>query len=355
LNRINSRQIHVGNVPVGGSSPITVQSMTNTNTSDIDATVKQITALENAGCDIIRVAVPDKDAAHAISSIKKQISIPLVADIHFDYKIALLSVEAGADKIRINPGNIGGRDRVRAVVSACKERNIPIRIGVNSGSVPKNLLEKYGGASPEALVESALSHIQLLEQEYFQDICISLKASDVPTTIESYRMMSKIRDYPLHVGVTEAGTAFMGTIKSSIGIGTLLSEGIGDTIRVSLTDKPEEEVRVGISILRALGLRKEGIEVVSCPTCGRTRIDLIGLAQRVESAVKDIDKELKIAVMGCAVNGPGEARDADVAVTGGDGVGMLFLRGKPYKKVPYDNLLDELLKLIDDFESNRDR
>ncbi len=355
MNRINSRQIHVGNVPVGGSSPITVQSMTNTNTSDIDATVKQITALENAGCDIIRVAVPDKDAAHAISSIKKQISIPLVADIHFDYKIALLSVEAGADKIRINPGNIGGRDRVRAVVSACKERNIPIRIGVNSGSVPKNLLEKYGGASPEALVESALSHIQLLEQEYFQDICISLKASDVPTTIESYRMMSKIRDYPLHVGVTEAGTAFMGTIKSSIGIGTLLSEGIGDTIRVSLTDKPEEEVRVGISILRALGLRKEGIEVVSCPTCGRTRIDLIGLAQRVESAVKDIDKELKIAVMGCAVNGPGEARDADVAVTGGDGVGMLFLRGKPYKKVPYDNLLDELLKLIDDFESNRDR
>ncbi|NLL34422.1 MAG: flavodoxin-dependent (E)-4-hydroxy-3-methylbut-2-enyl-diphosphate synthase [Clostridiales bacterium] len=355
LNRINSRQIHVGNVPVGGSSPITVQSMTNTNTSDIDATVKQITALENAGCDIIRVAVPDKDAAHAISSIKKQISIPLVADIHFDYKIALLSVEAGADKIRINPGNIGGRDRVRAVVSACKERNIPIRIGVNSGSVPKDLLEKYGGASPEALVESALSHIQLLEQEYFQDICISLKASDVPTTIESYRMMSKIRDYPLHVGVTEAGTAFMGTIKSSIGIGTLLSEGIGDTIRVSLTDKPEEEVRVGISILRALGLRKEGIEVVSCPTCGRTRIDLIGLAQRVESAVKDIDKELKIAVMGCAVNGPGEARDADVAVTGGDGVGMLFLRGKPYKKVPYDNLLDELLKLIDDFESNRDR
>jgi (E)-4-hydroxy-3-methylbut-2-enyl-diphosphate synthase len=329
--------------------------MTNTNTSDIDATVKQITALENAGCDIIRVAVPDKDAAHAISSIKKQISIPLVADIHFDYKIALLSVEAGADKIRINPGNIGGRDRVRAVVSACKERNIPIRIGVNSGSVPKDLLEKYGGASPEALVESALSHIQLLEQEYFQDICISLKASDVPTTIESYRMMSKIRDYPLHVGVTEAGTAFMGTIKSSIGIGTLLSEGIGDTIRVSLTDKPEEEVRVGISILRALGLRKEGIEVVSCPTCGRTRIDLIGLAQRVESAVKDIDKELKIAVMGCAVNGPGEARDADVAVTGGDGVGMLFLRGKPYKKVPYDNLLDELLKLIDDFESNRDR
>ncbi|MGI6038926.1 MAG: flavodoxin-dependent (E)-4-hydroxy-3-methylbut-2-enyl-diphosphate synthase [Eubacteriales bacterium] len=355
MNRINSRQIHVGNVPVGGSSPITVQSMTNTNTSDIDATVKQITALENAGCDIIRVAVPDKDAAHAISSIKKQISIPLVADIHFDYKIALLSVEAGADKIRINPGNIGGRDRVRAVVSACKERNIPIRIGVNSGSVPKDLLEKYGGASPEALVESALSHIQLLEQEYFQDICISLKASDVPTTIESYRMMSKIRDYPLHVGVTEAGTAFMGTIKSSIGIGTLLSEGIGDTIRVSLTDKPEEEVRVGISILRALGLRKEGIEVVSCPTCGRTRIDLIGLAQRVESAVKDIDKELKIAVMGCAVNGPGEARDADVAVTGGDGVGMLFLRGKPYKKVPYDNLLDELLKLIDDFESNRDR
>lgn len=348
MKRILSRQILVGNQPVGGGAPISVQSMTNTDTADVEATVKQINALESAGCEIIRVAVPDKDAALAISSIKKQISIPIVADIHFDYKLALLSIEAGADKIRINPGNIGGRNKVREVVSTCRERGIPIRIGVNSGSIPSEILKKHGGPGPEALVESALSHIQILEQEYFEDICISLKASSVPTTIESYRMISKIRNYPLHVGVTEAGTAYMGTIKSSIGIGTLLSEGIGDTIRVSLTDSPEEEVRVGLSILNALGVRKEGIEVVSCPTCGRTRIDLIGLAQQVENAVKGIDKELKVAVMGCAVNGPGEARDADIGVTGGDGVGMLFLKGAPYKKVPYENLLEELLTLINE-------
>lgn len=349
LERIVTKQVNVGGVLVGGGSPVTVQSMTNTKTADVDATVRQIRSLEEAGCDIIRVAVPDKDAAIAIKDIKKQINIPLVADIHFDHKLALLAVESGADKIRINPGNIGGRDRVRAVVSACKEKGIPIRIGVNSGSLSKDLLAKYGGPSAEALVESALSHVRILEEEDFTDICISIKASSVPVTIESYRKMSKVRDYPLHIGVTEAGTAFAGTIKSAIGIGALLSEGIGDTIRVSLTDKPEEEVRVGIAILKALQLRKGGIEVVSCPTCGRTQIDLIGLAKQVESAVENIDKDLKIAVMGCAVNGPGESRDADIGVTGGNGVGMLFLKGEPYKRVPYDSLLDELLKLIESF------
>jgi (E)-4-hydroxy-3-methylbut-2-enyl-diphosphate synthase len=349
LERIITKRINVGGVPMGGGAPITVQSMTNTKTADVDATVRQIRSLENVGCDIIRVAVPDKDAALAIREIKKQINLPLVADIHFDYRLALLAVESGADKIRINPGNIGGRERVRAVVSACKERSIPIRIGVNSGSVSKDLIEKHGGPTAQALVESALSHVNILEEEDFTDICLSLKASSVPITIESYRLMSKMRNYPLHIGVTEAGTAFAGTIKSAIGIGALLSEGIGDTIRVSLTDQPEEEVRVGIAILKSLQLRKGGIEVVSCPTCGRTQIDLIGLAQQVEQAVENIDKDIKIAVMGCAVNGPGESRDADIGITGGNGVGMLFLKGEPYKRVPYDRLLDELLKLIESF------
>lgn len=349
MERMKTRQVRVGAVPIGDGAPITVQSMTNTKTADVEATVRQIKALENAGCDIIRVAVPDREAALAIKDIKKGIRIPLVADIHFDYRLALAAVESGADKIRINPGNIGGRERVRAVVSACRDKGIPIRIGVNSGSLSKDLLVKYGGPTAEALVESALSHVRILEEEGFEDICLSLKASSVPLTIESYRLMSKVRDYPLHIGVTEAGTAFAGTIKSSIGIGTLLSEGIGDTIRVSLTDRPEEEVRVGIAILKSLQLRKRGIEVVSCPTCGRTQIDLIALANQVEQAVKNIDKELKIAVMGCAVNGPGESRDADIGITGGDGVGMLFLRGEPYKRVPYDMLFDELLKLIEVF------
>jgi (E)-4-hydroxy-3-methylbut-2-enyl-diphosphate synthase len=349
LERIITKRINVGGVPMGGGAPITVQSMTNTKTADVDATVRQIRSLENVGCDIIRVAVPDKDAALAIREIKKQINLPLVADIHFDYRLALLAVESGADKIRINPGNIGGRERVRAVVSACKERSIPIRIGVNSGSVSKDLIEKHGGPTAQALVESALSHVNILEEEDFTDICLSLKASSVPITIESYRLMSKMRNYPLHIGVTEAGTAFAGTIKSAIGIGALLSEGIGDTIRVSLTDQPEEEVRVGIAILKSLQLRKGGIEVVSCPTCGRTQIDLIGLAQQVEQAVENIDKDIKIAVMGCAVNGPGESRDADIGITGGNGVGMLFLKSEPYKRVPYDRLLDELLKLIESF------
>ncbi|MGI6576754.1 MAG: flavodoxin-dependent (E)-4-hydroxy-3-methylbut-2-enyl-diphosphate synthase [Eubacteriales bacterium] len=349
MERIITKRINVGGVPMGGGAPITVQSMTNTKTADVDATVRQIRSLENVGCDIIRVAVPDKDAALAIREIKKQINLPLVADIHFDYRLALLAVESGADKIRINPGNIGGRERVRAVVSACKERSIPIRIGVNSGSVSKDLIEKHGGPTAQALVESALSHVNILEEEDFTDICLSLKASSVPITIESYRLMSKMRNYPLHIGVTEAGTAFAGTIKSAIGIGALLSEGIGDTIRVSLTDQPEEEVRVGIAILKSLQLRKGGIEVVSCPTCGRTQIDLIGLAQQVEQAVENIDKDIKIAVMGCAVNGPGESRDADIGITGGNGVGMLFLKGEPYKRVPYDRLLDELLKLIESF------
>jgi len=349
MKRAETRKITVGGIAIGGGSPVTVQSMTNTNTSDIATTVSQIHSLEKAGCDIIRVAVPDMEAAKAVKEIKRQVSLPVVADIHFDYRLALAAIESGVDKIRLNPGNIGDKERVRAVVRACRERQIPIRIGVNSGSVSRPVLEKYGGPTAEALVESALSHVEILEDQDFTDICISIKASSVPVTIESYRLMIKQRNYPLHVGVTEAGTAFHGTIKSAIGIGTLLSEGIGDTIRVSLTDRPEEEVRTGIAILRALGLRKSGIEVVSCPTCGRTKIDLIGLVGKVEDAVANIDKNLKIAVMGCVVNGPGESRDADIGITGGDGVGMIFLKGETYKRVPYEDLLDELLKLIDTF------
>lgn len=355
MERKTTKRITVGGVSIGGSSPISIQSMTNTKTSDIRATVGQIRSLEEAGCEIIRVAVPDMESAYAISEIKKQIRIPLVADIHFDYRLALASIEAGIDKIRLNPGNIGDMDRVKAVVASCRERNIPIRIGVNSGSLSREMILKYGGSTADALVESALSHVEILEKLNFSDICISIKASGVPVTIESYRQMSRLRDYPLHVGVTEAGTAFHGTIKSAIGIGTLLSEGIGDTIRVSLTDRPEEEIKTGMAILKALGLRKGGIEIVSCPTCGRTQIDLIGLAGRVETAVENLDSELikqlngrgiKIAVMGCAVNGPGEAREADIGIAGGQNSGLLFKKGEIFKKVPYENLLDELMRLL---------
>lgn len=347
MERITTRQITVGGVPIGGDSPIPVQSMTNTDTADANATIEQIRSLEIAGCEIVRVAVPDMDAAAALKAIKQAIRIPLVADIHFDYKLALASIEAGVDKIRLNPGNIGDANRVKAVVQACRERSIPIRIGVNSGSVSRDVLKKYGGPTAEALVESAMSHVQILEEMDFTDICISIKASGVPTTIDSYRMMSRLRDYPLHVGVTEAGTAYHGTIKSAIGIGALLSEGIGDTIRVSLTDRPEEEVRAGLAILKAMGLRKGGVEVVSCPTCGRTRIDLISLAGQVEKAVAHLNREVKIAVMGCAVNGPGEAREADYGIAGGVGSGLIFRKGEIYKKVPYEELLPELMKLIE--------
>ncbi len=351
MNRKNTEQILVGGVPVGGGAQITVQSMTTTNTADADATISQIHKLQDTGCDIIRVAVPDKEAAKAISTIKAQIAIPIVADIHFDYRLALRSIEAGVDKIRLNPGNIGSVDRVRSVVSACKERKIPIRIGVNSGSVSREMLAKYGGPTAEALVESALEHIRILEDLAFGDICVSIKASNVPVTIESYRLMSELRSYPLHLGVTETGTAYVGTIKSSIGIGTLLSEGIGDTIRVSLTADPVEEIKAGLAILSALRIRNSGVEIVSCPTCGRCGIDLIGLAEQVENATKHIKKDIKIAVMGCAVNGPGEAREADYGVAGGQGAGLIFKKGEIVGKVPYDDLLTSLLKMIESEEN----
>lgn len=348
FNRKKTRTIRVGPVEIGGEHPITVQSMTTTKTADVASTVGQIKRLEEAGCEIIRVAVPDEESAAAIRAIKSQIRIPLVADIHFDYRLAVASIEAGADKIRLNPGNIGSKDRVKIVADLCRARGIPIRVGVNSGSVSREMLAKYGGPVPQALVESALSHVRILEDLDFTDICVSLKASGVPATIESYRLMSEERDYPLHVGVTEAGTAYAGIIKSSVGIGTLLAEGIGDTIRVSLTADPVEEIKAGLSILKSLKLRDSGVEIVSCPTCGRCGIDLIRLAEAVQESTKHIQKNLKIAVMGCAVNGPGEARESDYGIAGGYGVGLLFKKGEIIKRVPYDRLLEELMAMINE-------
>lgn len=342
-----SRQIHVGNVPVGGGAPVTIQSMTNTRTDDVAATVEQILRLEAAGCEIIRCAVPDLAAAKAMGAIRERIHIPLVVDIHFDYKLALEAAAAGADAVRINPGNIGGEDRVKAVAAACRARNIPIRIGVNGGSLEKELLAKYGGPTPEALVESAFGHIRLLNRYDFDDICVSLKTSSVPNTIAAYRQMAAQSDYPLHVGLTEAGTPRMGVLKSAVGIGGLLALGIGDTIRVSLSADPVEEVYAARDILKVVGLRREGAELVSCPTCGRTKIDLIGLAEEVEERLKTVDKPITVAVMGCVVNGPGEARSADVGIAGGDGEGLLFRRGEIVKKVPQSQLVDELFRLID--------
>ena len=342
-----SRQIHVGNVPVGGGAPVTIQSMTNTRTDDVAATVEQILRLEAAGCEIIRCAVPDLAAAKAVGAIRERIHIPLVVDIHFDYKLALEAAAAGADAVRINPGNIGGEDRVKAVAAACRARNIPIRIGVNGGSLEKELLAKYGGPTPEALVESAFGHIRLLNRYDFDDICVSLKTSGVPNTIAAYRQMAAQSDYPLHVGLTEAGTPRMGVLKSAVGIGGLLALGIGDTIRVSLSADPVEEVYAARDILKVVGLRREGAELVSCPTCGRTKIDLIGLAEEVEERLKTVDKPITVAVMGCVVNGPGEARSADVGIAGGDGEGLLFRRGEIVKKVPQSQLVDELFRLID--------
>ncbi|BFK86817.1 flavodoxin-dependent (E)-4-hydroxy-3-methylbut-2-enyl-diphosphate synthase [Pseudoflavonifractor gallinarum] len=342
-----SRQIHVGNVPVGGGAPVTIQSMTNTRTDDVAATVEQILRLEAAGCEIIRCAVPDLAAAKAVGAIRERIHIPLVVDIHFDYKLALEAAAAGADAVRINPGNIGGEDRVKAVAAACRARNIPIRIGVNGGSLEKELLAKYGGPTPEALVESAFGHIRLLNRYDFDDICVSLKTSGVPNTIAAYRQMAQQSDYPLHVGLTEAGTPRMGVLKSAVGIGGLLALGIGDTIRVSLSADPVEEVYAARDILKVVGLRREGAELVSCPTCGRTKIDLIGLAEEVEERLKTVDKPITVAVMGCVVNGPGEARSADVGIAGGDGEGLLFRRGEIVKKVPQSQLVDELFRLID--------
>ena len=342
-----TRQILVGGVAIGGGAPVAIQSMLNTKTTDISGCLAQIEALKNAGCQIVRLAVPNMEAAKCFAEICKQSPLPLVADIHFDYKLAIAAAEGGASKIRINPGNIGGEDRVEAVVSVCKERKIPIRIGVNGGSLDKKLLEKYGHPTAEALVESAFEHIALLEKFGFYDTCVSMKSSTVPTMVEAARLFRSKCDYPLHIGVTETGPVRMGLMKSAMGIGALLLDGIGDTIRVSLTDDPVEEVYAAKDILKAAGLRKEGVNIISCPTCGRTQIDLIGLVNKVDEALKDCQKPITVAVMGCIVNGPGEAREADIGIAGGDDCGMLFEKGVQIEKLPYDQLLPALLKRIE--------
>lgn len=341
----NVRAVRVGNLCLDGKK-IYIQSMLNARSDDIDGNVKQAVELEKAGCEIVRVSVPNKEAVALIPAIKSQISIPLVADIHFDYRLALMSAEAGVDKIRINPGNIGSRDRVRLVADMCAEKHIPIRIGVNSGSLEKDILEEYGSPTAEALVKSALRHASLLEECDFHDIVISLKSSDVPTMIKAYRLLAEKCDYPLHLGVTEAGTERMGVIKSAVGIGSLLCDGIGETIRVSLTDDPVREVYAAKDILRAIG-RGSGVQLVSCPTCGRTRIDLVSLAKQVEKAVADMDKNITVAVMGCIVNGPGEAREADIGVAGGDGCGLIFRKGEILRKVPESEIISALLDEIE--------
>ncbi len=340
--RNEKKEVRIGDVRIGREFPIAVQSMTNTKTEDIQATVGQILELEKAGCEIIRVAVPDREAAGAIAGIKKGIHIPLVADIHFDYRLALAAVENGADKIRINPGNIGSKDRIKAVTDACKERGVPIRVGVNGGSVEKHLLEKYGGVTAEALVESALDKIHIIEDAGYDNLVVSIKASDVVTCIKAYELIDKQCPYPLHIGITETGGIFSGSIKSSVGLGILLHEGIGNTVRVSLTGDPVKEVEAAKLILRSLNLRKGGVTVISCPTCGRTRIDVIGLTNRVEEMVKAFDLDIKVAVMGCAVNGPGEAREADIGIAGGVGEGLLIKKGEVIRKVKEEDLLSTL-------------
>ena len=347
FKRRKTREINIGGVKIGGDNPIAIQSMCNTDTRDVKATVDQIKRLEKAGCEIIRVAVPDMEAAECIRDIKKSIDIPLVADIHFDYRLALRCMENGIDKIRINPGNIGSADRVKQVADMAKRNGIPIRIGVNSGSLEKSLVEKYGGVTPQGMVESALGHIKLLEENDFYDIAVSIKASNVPFSVEVYELLSDTVDYPLHVGITEAGTVWGGTVKSAVGIGAILSRGIGDTIRVSLTGDPVEEIYAAKEILKSLELRKFGVEFISCPTCGRTSIDLIKIANEVEERVRNIDKNIKVAVMGCAVNGPGEAREADIGIAGGHGEGLIFKKGQILRKVPEDRLVEELLKEIE--------
>ena len=342
-----TKQITAGGVIIGGGAPVTIQSMTNTPTQDVEATLKQIRELAAAGCEIVRVAVPDMEAARAVGKIKEGSPIPVVVDIHFDYKLALEAIAAGADKVRINPGNIGGEDRVKAVAQACRLHKIPIRIGVNGGSLEKDILTKYGKICPEAMVESAFGHIRLLNKFDFDDICVSLKSSSVPVTMRAYQLMGERSDYPLHIGVTEAGTVRMGTLKSAVGIGGLLALGVGDTIRVSLSADPVEEVYAAREILKAAGVRREGPELVSCPTCGRTKIDLIALANQVEERLKSVDKPITVAVMGCAVNGPGEAAAADCGIAGGVGEGLLFQKGEIIKKVPQDRLVDELFALIE--------
>ena len=344
--RKKTKVVRVGPVAIGGKNPISVQSMTKTDTRNAKATVRQIRALEKAGCEIIRIAVPDMTAAETLGGIRRSVSIPVIADIHFDWKLALESVRQGVDGLRINPGNIGARWKVEEVVSAARERGLPIRIGVNAGSLSKKLLEKYGHPSPEALVESAAEHIGILESLAFKDIKVSLKASNVPTTVEAYRLFSKKFRYPLHIGISEAGPSFTGIIKSSVGLGILLAEGIGDTMRVSLSADPAEEVRVAYEILKSLGLREHGANIVSCPTCGRCEIDIRGLAAKVENLLKDVRKPMTVAVMGCIVNGPGEAREADVGIAGGKGTGLLFKKGKIVRRLKESELLDALKKEI---------
>ena len=347
MERKLTREVKIGSLKMGGTHPIIIQSMCNTDTRDVEATVAQILALEKAGCELVRVAIPDMAAADAVGEIKKRIHIPLVADIHFDYRLALRVMELGIDKVRINPGNIGDEARIKQVVDMAKEKQIPIRIGVNSGSLEKELVEKYGGVTPQGLVESALKHVHILEKFGFYDIVVSIKASDVPFSIEAYRLLSEAIPYPIHVGITEAGTPYAGTIKSAVGIGTILAMGIGDTIRVSLTGDPIEEIRAAKEILKSLGLRQFGITFVSCPTCGRTEIDLISIANEVEEKCRSIQKNIKVAVMGCVVNGPGEAREADLGIAGGKGVGLVFKKGEIIRKVSEDKLVAALMEEID--------
>ena len=342
-----TRQILVGGVPIGGGAPVVIQSMLNTKTTDVEGCLAQIRALKTAGCQIARLAVPNQEAAAKFADICAESPLPLVADIHFDYKLAIAAAEGGASKIRINPGNIGGEDRVQAVVDVCKDKHIPIRIGVNGGSLDKKLLEKYGHPTAEALVESAFQHLELLEKYGFYDTCVSMKSSTVPTMVAAARLFRSRCDYPIHIGVTETGPVRMGLMKSAMGIGALLLDGIGDTIRVSLTDDPVEEIYAAKDILKAAGLRKEGVNIISCPTCGRTQIDLIGLVNKVDEALKDCEKPITVAVMGCVVNGPGEAREADIGIAGGDGCGMLFEKGQQVEKLPYEELLPALLKRIE--------
>jgi len=350
--RDNTKVIQIGNKVIGGGNPIMIQSMTNTRTEDVESTVKQILELESAGCDIIRCTCPTLDAAKAIGQIKKRIHIPLVADIHFDYKMAIAAIENGADKIRINPGNIGGKDKIAEVVKVAKERNIPIRVGVNSGSLERNLVEKYGGVTPKGLVESALDKTHMIEEFGYDNLVISIKSSNVMLAVKAHEELVKQTNYPLHVGITEAGTIYSGSVKSAVGLGIILGEGIGDTIRVSLSGNPVEEIKAAKLILRALDLRRGGVDVVSCPTCGRTNIDLIGLANKVETLVQSYPLDIKVAVMGCAVNGPGEAKEADLGVAGGNGEGLLIKKGQIIRKVPEDKILDALKEELDNWTND---
>lgn len=347
MKRTETKTIQIGNLKMGGGNPVVIQSMCNTDTRDIAATVAQIHALEQAGCELVRVAVPDMQAAEAVGEIRKQIHIPLVADIHFDYRLALKVMELGIDKVRINPGNIGEESRIQQVVEMAKQKNIPIRIGVNSGSLEKDLVEKYGGVTPQGLVESALRHVKILEKYDFHNIVVSIKASDVPFSIEAYHILAEHIPYPIHVGITEAGTLYSGTIKSAVGIGAILAMGIGDTLRVSLTGDPVEEIKAAKEILKSLGLRKFGIEMISCPTCGRTQIDLISIANEVEKRCAAYQKDIKVAVMGCVVNGPGEAKEADIGIAGGNGVGILFKKGELIRKVDENQLVEALMEEIE--------